>query len=829
MQGKQYQSVLADNSSDSLIPDQPTSRARRFAIGSSAILPDSFSNITQERVSLVTKLDRSAAYQGGMLGVIVCSFVLSEVREIWVPAAGDWYVDGVMLGLLAMFIWDNTLQCMQRPNYLWSLFFILDLLATATFLGEISYFASKSVHDCAGLRLWTHQIVSRAARLGANTPRLLRYFRSKPPVPATPCEPQTPFLPPEDPPSPLEAAEKSRESKDRGSTEVPKPSQRRLKKHRTLGRLYGTHPTPQLLPGSSVPPPIESEISKLLSTHTITLLSLISLAITFVSLWITYISTAQFPLSSYEYGLRLLFDAQNQINFPEIALEVVMNTSQSQDLDKIVKLEIKNRYIWGEISENTRNIELCKIKFENVTAHVDYSRLLQMESVFSLCKTFILCLFMTSIVLLFTKDMQKLVVFPLERMMETAVTLGQNPLDVVNMSHDRSKSLIQGKSKDYARAEIRVLENAFRKIGVMLALVFGSAGSEMIASSLQSDSRYMSLISGKAVLAIFCFARIVGFEELLDALGPHVLKYMYLVSRFVHSQSEKYGGSVNRNMGDSYLLVWSFPQDDLLIINHKYVVNAYSENVHRVTSLALLSAVKSSYKVAKSFHLLRYHVDNKVVAKTELDRPKLTFGFHVGWAYEGPIGSLFKIDASYLSPHVNISSRVESACKRYGVTILCSEEFVVRLIPEVQSYLRCIDRVTLKGVKTPLSLYTFDIDISNLVLISKSQPVKHRIERARRKIKSAIQTGLFQVQELFTKSHDLALMRKEYTEAFLQRFGEGVERYLEGQWEDARKKFQETLEMKGNDGPSLNLLTYMRSKGFVAPKDWQGVRELLEK
>jgi class 3 adenylate cyclase len=42
---------------------------------------------------------------------------------------------------------------------------------------------------------------------------------------------------------------------------------------------------------------------------------------------------------------------------------------------------------------------------------------------------------------------------------------------------------------------------------------------------------------------------------------------------------------------------------------------------------------------------------------------KLGYGLHVGWAIEGAIGSHFKIDASYLSPNVNIASRLEGSTK----------------------------------------------------------------------------------------------------------------------------------------------------------------------
>ena len=41
-----------------------------------------------------------------------------------------------------------------------------------------------------------------------------------------------------------------------------------------------------------------------------------------------------------------------------------------------------------------------------------------------------------------------------------------------------------------------------------------------------------------------------------------------------------------------------------------------------------------------------------------------------------PAGSEYKIDASYLSPNVNMASRLEAATKQFGATILLSEDFV---------------------------------------------------------------------------------------------------------------------------------------------------------
>ena len=73
------------------------------------------------------------------------------------------------------------------------------------------------------------------------------------------------------------------------------------------------------------------------------------------------------------------------------------------------------------------------------------------------------------------------------------------------------------------------------------------------------------------------------------------------------------------------------------------------------------------------------------------------FGLHYGWAIEGAIGSNFKIDASYLSPNVNMASRLEGATKAYGIPILMTGELHDKFSKKMQKWCRQIDKVTLKG------------------------------------------------------------------------------------------------------------------------------------
>jgi class 3 adenylate cyclase len=45
------------------------------------------------------------------------------------------------------------------------------------------------------------------------------------------------------------------------------------------------------------------------------------------------------------------------------------------------------------------------------------------------------------------------------------------------------------------------------------------------------------------------------------------------------------------------------------------------------------------------------------------------FGLHIGWGIEGPVGSMQKVDATYLSPHVNMAARCETAAKQWDVPV----------------------------------------------------------------------------------------------------------------------------------------------------------------
>ena len=109
--------------------------------------------------------------------------------------------------------------------------------------------------------------------------------------------------------------------------------------------------------------------------------------------------------------------------------------------------------------------------------------------------------------------------------------------------------------------------------------------------------------------------------------------------------------------------------------------------------LSVLALIKIISECVKAQKLQKYKQIKELKRRIpNYNGVKMGFGLHVGWAIEGPIGSEYKIDASYLSKHVNMAARLEGATKGYGCPMLITGD-VYKLMTHNKHYLRQVDRV----------------------------------------------------------------------------------------------------------------------------------------
>ena len=74
------------------------------------------------------------------------------------------------------------------------------------------------------------------------------------------------------------------------------------------------------------------------------------------------------------------------------------------------------------------------------------------------------------------------------------------------------------KNKEEAQYETAILERAIVKIGHLLALGFGEAGSKIIASNIGTGGDLHPMMAGQKVSAIFGFCDIRSFTEVTEVL-----------------------------------------------------------------------------------------------------------------------------------------------------------------------------------------------------------------------------------------------------------------------------------------------------------------------
>jgi class 3 adenylate cyclase len=321
---------------------------------------------------------------------------------------------------------------------------------------------------------------------------------------------------------------------------------------------------------------------------------------------------------------------------------------------------------------------------------------------------------------------------------------------------------------------------------------------------------------------------------LTEALQEKVLVFVNIISQIVHLTVDEYSGAPNKNMGDAFLLAWRVDGLD-------------KEKQQKLTDLAIMSCIRIVANVSKSEDVAEYtvHEHVKEYFGEGIFKIELGLGLHAGWAIEGASGSAYKIDATYLSPNVNLANHLQLATMHYATRILLTDSVVKRCSPEMAQICRLIDQVITKYTRNqPIRIYTIDLDADTITMQKTHE--KRRVNRFKlrqqREAHKAIKWAQnYQVWGVLKYDYDIISMRSTYSEEFFRRFFTAYRNYEAGEWMVARDLFftshhtpkyhtppvNLTKEDWPDDGPTQALLDFMQQHDFVAPQDWKGYRELI--
>jgi hypothetical protein len=126
--------------------------------------------------------------------------------------------------------------------------------------------------------------------------------------------------------------------------------------------------------------------------------------------------------------------------------------------------------------------------------------------------------------LILSKITLDLVITPIETMMDKVKRISENPLKAAAEEENEQLALEEqelaegGARKKKELLETEMLQQTLVKIGGLLALGFGEAGSQIISKNMSGDNDINPMLPGQKIISIFGFCDIRNFTDATEVL-----------------------------------------------------------------------------------------------------------------------------------------------------------------------------------------------------------------------------------------------------------------------------------------------------------------------
>jgi class 3 adenylate cyclase len=251
------------------------------------------------------------------------------------------------------------------------------------------------------------------------------------------------------------------------------------------------------------------------------------------------------------------------------------------------------------------------------------------------------------------------------------------------------------------------------------------------------------------------FADVRSFTSLSERMSPHEnFEFVNALLSRVSPLIREHGGFIDKYLGDGIMALFPHQPED-----------------------ALRAAIAMRGGLAE-FNRQREAQDQSSI--------QIGIGLHTGSLMLGTVGEPQRMDGTVIADAVNTASRLESLTKRYGVTVIASEQVLPAVADRPIYHLRELGKVRPKGKQTAVVMYeVFDGDPARSVHLKQE-----------------------------TRSN----------------FEAGLHLYQQGRFAEAREKFAAVLAVNPHDRAAAYYQAQSAQRAAQpVPADWDGVESLTEK
>ena len=197
---------------------------------------------------------------------------------------------------------------------------------------------------------------------------------------------------------------------------------------------------------------------------------------------------------------------------------------------------------------------------------------------------------------------------------------------------------------------------------------------------LQKNPELLKL-GGERRTMTFLFSDIRGFTPISESFVDNPEGLVELINRFLTNQTDiilKWGGTVDKYMGDCIMAFWNAPLDDE---NHTH------------------SAISAAIEMREALEEFNEGEHTGISIHTGT-------GINTGTCIVGNMGSTSRFDYSVIGDAVNLAARLESQCKEWSTDLIVSE-YAQSIESDNFEFVRLGD-VTVKGKSVPVGIYTIE-------------------------------------------------------------------------------------------------------------------------
>ena len=193
---------------------------------------------------------------------------------------------------------------------------------------------------------------------------------------------------------------------------------------------------------------------------------------------------------------------------------------------------------------------------------------------------------------------------------------------------------------------------------------------------LQDDPSSL-VLGGDRRYCTFLFSDVRGFTAMSEKLEPEeVTKIMNKVLTIQANAVKKYGGMVDKYIGDAMMAIFNAPID---LPNHETIAVLCAEEIQNNIKKADLGV-------------------------------EIGLGVNTGYAVVGNMGSYTRFDYTAIGDAVNLAARLESSTKEVGEDIVIGYDTISASDFSDQIVLKELESIFVKGKVKPIKIYTLQND-----------------------------------------------------------------------------------------------------------------------